>query len=101
MSADRFQFNPLVQSVTLRGFVNSNMPQNSIQYVSYRDHKISRCYSFESLEWLFHLCHLRNVYVRHAENDRDGEKHIHRYFVDGYIEETNTVLEYHGCFYHG
>ena len=47
----------------------------------------------------------QNILIRHALNHPDGEKMIladgHRYRVDGYCEQTNTVYEYHGCFYHG
>jgi G:T-mismatch repair DNA endonuclease (very short patch repair protein) len=42
--------------------------------------------------------------IQHAKNG--GEKKItlteNRIVrVDGYCEETNTVFEFHGCFYHG
>ncbi|GBN55848.1 hypothetical protein AVEN_260642-1 [Araneus ventricosus] len=30
-----------------------------------------------------------------------GEKIIHGIHVDGYCEETKTVFEFHGCFFHG
>ena len=32
---------------------------------------------------------------------RDGERKILGRFVDGYCEESNTVYQFHGCFYHG
>lgn len=99
-------FNPLVESMTLLGFVNTVyranfMPKDSIQYFLYRDRSHFCSYSFESLEWLFLLAKRKMVFVRHAENDPKDEKRIFRYSSDGFIKETNTVLEYHGCFYHG
>ena len=30
-----------------------------------------------------------------------GEKRIRQYFVDGFEENSNTVYEYYGCFWHG
>ena len=42
--------------------------------------------------------------MRHAGNTTEGEKKAlgpRKYAFDGYSEETNTVYDYYGCFWHG
>jgi G:T-mismatch repair DNA endonuclease (very short patch repair protein) len=53
-------------------------------------------YSQQSISWLnsFH-----NPNIKHALND--GEVRICGSKVDGFDEKTNTVYQYHGCFWHG
>jgi hypothetical protein len=41
-----------------------------------------------------------NVKLRTALSD-NGEKKIGPYSLDGYIEETHTGIEIHGCYFHG
>lgn len=57
-----------------------------------------------ALEW---LCYddwkLSGNRIRHVRNG--GEQKVltpvEEYFVDGFDQETNTVYEFYGCFYHG
>jgi Zn finger protein HypA/HybF involved in hydrogenase expression len=60
-------------------------------------------YSKISIEWLNSIMASEGVYIQHAENG--GEKSIvvngKRYYVDGYCEETNTIYEFHGSYFHG
>lgn len=39
------------------------------------------------------------VFIRHSKNG--NEKSFDNYKVDGFCDETNTIYEFHGCFYHG
>lgn len=55
--------------------------------------------SAEAMKWIKWMSQSRNVYIQHARNGR--EKRIGKYKADGYIESTNTVLEYNGCAVHG
>ena len=63
-------------------------------------YKKSIKYSKESIQWLEHK---KKEFpdIRHAENHPHGEKRIGNFHVDGFSESTNTVFEYHGCYYHG
>lgn len=57
-------------------------------------------YSKVQIEWLNYLIKKDNINIIHAENK--GEHYIPDVGkVDGYCEETNTVYEFHGDFYHG
>ena len=40
-------------------------------------------------------------YIQHADNAGEYRVPIVGFFVDGYCQDTNTVYEFHGCFWHG
>ena len=37
----------------------------------------------------------------HSKLSPDGEYNIMGHYVDGYCPETNTIYQFHGCFFHG
>ena len=41
----------------------------------------------------------RGIEIKHALNG--GEQRISGHYVDGYHEESRTVFEFHGCYWHG
>ena len=41
------------------------------------------------------------VYVQHSGNGGEYRLPNTHWFVDGYCADTNTVYEFHGCFWHG
>lgn len=55
------------------------------------------------------LCWLKEMTDQLKENDLElrsklsvvGEQCIMGRFVDGYCTETNTIYQFHGCFFHG
>lgn len=57
--------------------------------------------SVMAYQWLYYLAYEKKLNIQHGRNF--GEKHIGPYKVDGYYEteEERTVLEFHGCFWHG
>ncbi len=70
----------------------------------YRDRGCSKCsdkgYSKAQIEWMEEIMKEENIHIQHATNK--GEYYIEGVGrVDGYCEETNTVYEYHGSFWHG
>ena len=75
------------------------MPEKSIGRVPPSGYDGAK-YSNEAYEWLEYLRnHVGISNLRHAMNG--GEKRIKQYFVDGFDNESNTVYEYYGCFWHG
>ena len=42
-----------------------------------------------------------NIHIRHALNDGEYLIPNTKYKADGYCEETNTIYEFHGDFWHG
>jgi len=67
--------------------------------------KNALCLGFSkvSIKWLNYIATKDNIYIQHYDND--GEKKIkvdNKYLrFDGFCEETNTVYEFLGDFYHG
>ncbi|XP_078576400.1 uncharacterized protein LOC144862027 [Branchiostoma floridae x Branchiostoma japonicum] len=56
--------------------------------------------SRDAVEWMNFVAHKEGVQIKHAKNS-NGEKRVCGLKVDGFDEASNTVYEYHGCFYHG
>lgn len=57
-----------------------------------------------SVEWLNYMKVRDECMIQHNENpERDGEHRIKNslYHADGYCEETNTIYEFHGSYWHG
>ena len=74
----------------------------------------SQNYSYSACQWIEKQSEKIGHHIHHAlcghggerqvtvliENDK-GELTPHCYSVDGYEPETNTVYQYHGCYWHG
>ena len=52
-----------------------------------------------AVTWLSYISEKEDLYIQHVRNH--GEKRVGHYSLDGYCEETNTVYEFQGCFWHG
>ena len=52
-----------------------------------------------AVTWLSYISEKEDLYIKHVRNG--GEKRVEPYSLDGYCEETNTVYEFQGCFWHG
>jgi len=51
--------------------------------------------------WLDHVGRQLGIVIRHDRNYKEKRIGRHGLPVDGYHEETNTVFQFHGCFWHG
>lgn len=71
-------------------------------HIHLRGHGCSKCkpngYSNMAIAWLTHEEQLRKIRIKHILNG--GEQKIIKYLVDGFHEKSNTVFEFHGCFWH-
>ena len=56
-------------------------------------------YSNESILWMDYIIKTEGINIQHAVNG--GEVKINGANVDGFCPDTNTVYQFHGCFYHG
>ena len=61
--------------------------------------ELKRKQSHEALQWLSYTAEKEDIHIQHARNG--GEKRVGNYYLDGYCEETHTVYEYQGCYWHG
>ena len=50
-------------------------------------------------DWMDYLNHSQGLHIRHKLNT-GKEKKIGPYPVDGYDTNTNTVYQFHGCYWH-
>ena len=50
-------------------------------------------------KWISYISEKEDLYIQHGRNG--GEKRFGDYSLDGYCEETLTVYEFQGCFWHG
>ena len=86
-----------IASVCMSIYRSKYMPENTIGII--KDVPKNTC-SKTSLQWLKFISETQNVYIEHAMNG--GEHTISNVGkVDGYCEQTNTVYEFQGCFWHG
>jgi hypothetical protein len=61
-------------------------------------------YSKIAIRWLDHEAKKQGVKIRHAENGGEfsiRSKKGYKLPVDGFCEETNTVFEFYGDYFHG
>ena len=64
--------------------------------------KCNHCgYSKTQIIWLELISSTKNIYIQHAENQGEYKIPNTNFKADGYCEETNTIYEFHGDYWHG
>ena len=60
-------------------------------------------YSIKSIKWLKYVSQRDGINIRHACNGGEPVVTVNgkSYKVDGYCEDTNTIYQFHGCYWHG
>jgi hypothetical protein len=58
-------------------------------------------YSKMQILWLNFFSIYHNIHIQHVLNDGEFLIPTTKYKADGYCEETNTIYEFHGDFWHG
>lgn len=103
-------FNPFIQSATIASACNYFWRKEKLEedlivlepQGGWHGNHINQ--SQVALEWLYLQDHLRGGMgrVRHVRNG--GEVQVftpaESYYVDGFDEDSNTVFEFYGCYYH-
>ena len=84
----------MIASLALKVFCLNFLKENTLCLIPEMGYQ-----SFIALCWL----HKINETCEPIEYrlSRDRERKILGRFLDGYCEESNTVYQFHGCFYHG
>ena len=54
-----------------------------------------------AIEWLEWAAHKERIYIRHQLNNTEKRIGTRRLPVDGFHAQTQTVYQFHGCFWHG
>ena len=91
---------PFQESITFASTANlayrrGFMPSDTIAIIPNMGYQPPRRYSAKGCRWLASL----DGNIRHARNG--GEVTLGSYTVDGYDEESHTVYEFYGCYWHG
>ena len=96
---DPFQY-MTIASVCQAIYRSEFIPQNTIGIV---DETPTDNYSIKSLKWLKYVSMNKNINIRHACNGGEQSLTVNgkQYKVDGYCQATNTVYQFHGCYFHG
>lgn len=63
--------------------------------------QIKKQYSKPQMEWLNFIQLNKNINIQHALNGGEFTIPNTRFKADGYCEETNTIYEFHGDYWHG
>ena len=90
-----------IASVCMTIYRSNYMPNKTIAIVP--EYTKTDNYSKMSIMWLNYVSTTKGLNIQHAING--GEKKLtiddKTYKVDGFCNETNTVYQFHGCFWHG
>ena len=54
-----------------------------------------------AIEWLEWVAHKESIHIRHQLNNMEKRIGGRKLPVDGFHAETQTVYQFHGCFWHG
>ena len=87
---------PTLPALCMNLYRSSYMTPNTIAV--FLNSVQGRQYSKESIAWLSTLPNYDEI--RHARSE-EGEKKLCCGYVDGYHEPSNTVYQFHGCYFHG
>ena len=77
----------------------NHMPENSIAIIPPEGYPNQKNYSIKAVRWIQSEAKTRGIEIKHALNG--GEQRINGHYVDGYHEESRTVFEFYGCYWHG
>jgi G:T-mismatch repair DNA endonuclease (very short patch repair protein) len=89
-----------IAAKTMLYFRHSFLKPNSIGVIPQNGYGGHRNQSIEGLLWILLQEAEHYPGLQHARSTQ-GEKVISGFPVDGYYAETKSVLQYHGCFFHG
>ncbi|XP_071033044.1 uncharacterized protein [Parasteatoda tepidariorum] len=89
-----------IASASMTIFRSAHIKEKTIAMVPVQGYTSKVNYSADSIRWLDFLSMKEGVTIAHALNGT-GEVKIRGNYVDGFCEYTNTIYQYHGCFYHG
>jgi G:T-mismatch repair DNA endonuclease (very short patch repair protein) len=95
---------PFCVSVTIASlchyiFRNKMLKKNQIAILPQNGYYNNQNHSIKAIQWLEFLSMKKNLFIKHARNGE--EEKIAGYPVDGYNKDSNTVYQFHGCFWHG
>ena len=70
-------------------------------FTSHGCYKCSISYSKPQIEWIEFIINKLKLDIEYKNNTGEYKILDSRYHADGYHRDSNTILEFQGCFYHG
>ena len=82
--------------------IGQNMPVGAFirRFSSTRFKQEKQDRNIKTFNWMDYLICKKNQTISHYLNE-DSEKRIGPFIVDGFGPSTNTVYEFHGCYFYG
>ncbi|GBM31280.1 hypothetical protein AVEN_91282-1 [Araneus ventricosus] len=90
----------IIASTCMATYRSKRLEKETIAMVPVREYKNYTNFSPDAMRWLDFIATKENIFIEHTLN-RKGERKIDDITVEGFCEETNTVHQFHGCFYYG
>ncbi|KAB0800406.1 hypothetical protein PPYR_06146 [Photinus pyralis] len=81
-------------------FRRNFLQENTIGLIPNGGYRMADKQSRIAIQWLLWLEHSEGVRIQHTVNSREVRLR-EGILVDGFSPETNTVYQFHGCYYHG
>ena len=75
------------------------MPEDCIAIIPPEGYPNQKNYSIKAVRWIQSEAKKYKIEIRHALNG--GEEKICGHYVDGYHQDSKTVFEFYGCYWHG
>ncbi|KAK4880607.1 hypothetical protein RN001_008753 [Aquatica leii] len=96
---------PFRESCTIAGACNAVfrrkfLQKDSIGLIPPNGYRMADKQSAIAIKWLLWLEHTLNIKIQHSGNSREVRLK-EGILVDGFCVNTNTVYQFHGCYYHG
>nr|XP_042911198.1 uncharacterized protein LOC107437164 [Parasteatoda tepidariorum] len=89
-----------IASCCMAVYRSRHLQANTIAMVPVNGYINNTNYSSDAIRWLDFVAADQGITIEHALNG-SGEIKIGGVSVDGFCRQTNTIYQFHGCFYHG
>ena len=99
VGVDPFRVAITIASLCNHIYRRNFMKPNTIAVIPDNGYNPNQNSSNKCRQWLRYLSERDSVFIQSADNL--GEKRSGSYLLDGYCEQTKTVYEFHGCYWHG
>ncbi|GBN72881.1 hypothetical protein AVEN_272306-1 [Araneus ventricosus] len=89
-----------IASACMTTFRAKHLEKDTIAMVPIHGYVDKTKFSHDAIRWLDYVALKENISIKHGMN-QTGEQIVNGISVDGYCDETKTIYQFHGCFFHG
>ena len=104
LNNEDFGVDPFRVAITLASLCNhiyrrNFMNEDTIAVIPENGYNPKQNSSKKAIQWLQYVASLENIYIQHIANV--GEYRVGSFQVDGMCQQTKTIYEFYGCYWHG